>query len=150
MPEPPSGAGGEPIAFPPIPRREARHLLPFASVVLTAELLPLLDGQQASDQQYRGAAVALQANVWDISRSGACLCFSEVPPRDVQGLVFRLNLHQPTTSKTRHCRCRVIWTHRMHGVSFAGVELLEPLDLGAPFFRDLIQPGVLQEPAEKP
>jgi hypothetical protein len=60
---------------PPIPRREDRHLIPFSSVVLNAELFT--------------SSFCHVGYLWDVSASGACLCFSEEPATSAMRTTYR-------------------------------------------------------------
>jgi hypothetical protein len=111
-----------------IPRREERHLLPFSSVMIKAELF-------TPDLSYPGY-------VWDVSASGACLCFSDSDEvsniRDAGDLHVRFLWDEKEQVITTPCR--VAWLKSMNGARFVGVQLTEAMDLSKTFFQDLLNP----------
>lgn len=116
-----------------IPRREQRHLLPFSSVLLQAELIQ--------------PSFCYMGYLWDVSGCGACLCFSE----DVSALTC------DETLQVRFCwaeknqaittPCRVVWFNSIHGACFVGVEFIQSIDLSTTFFADLLNPKFLSHSA---
>jgi hypothetical protein len=117
---------------PPIPRREDRHLIPFSSVVLKAELFT--------------SSFCHVGYLWDVSASGACLCFSDND--DEAGNIHHKDfLHvrflSPETESAITSPCRVAWLNSMHGARFVGVELTEAMDLSKTFFSNLLNPKFL-------
>jgi hypothetical protein len=114
-----------------IPRREERHLLPFSSVVLKAELV-------ANRFSYLGY-------LWDVSSSGACLCLSEDAEILTNGEEVSIRFHGPKQDQSLTSTCRIAWLNTVHGARFVGVELTETMDLTSTFFHQLLSPRYLQQ-----
>jgi hypothetical protein len=116
-----------------IPRREERHLLPFSSVMIKAELF-------TPNVSYAGF-------VWDVSASGACLCFGDTDEvsniRDADDLQVRFSWDEKEQAITTPCR--VAWLKSMNGARFVGVQLTEAMDLSKTFFQDLLNPKFLHQ-----
>lgn len=114
-----------------IPRREDRHLLPFSSVVLKAEL--------------SSGSFSCLGYLWDVSSSGACLCLNEDVNElhDAEEMLIRFL--GPDENQSLTTRCRVAWLNSVHGARFVGVELCESMDLTATFFHQLLHPRYLQQ-----
>jgi len=116
-----------------IPRREERHLLPFSSVMIKAELFT--------------PSVSYPGYVWDVSASGACLCFSDSDEvsdiRDAAVLQVRFSWDEKELAITTPCR--LAWLKSMNGARFVGVELTEAMDLSKTFFQDLLNPKFLNQ-----
>lgn len=114
-----------------IPRREERHLLPFYSVVLKAELY-------ASSFSYLGY-------LWDVSSSGACLCLNEEAETLINGEEVSIRFYGPNQDQPLTSTCRIAWLNSVHGARFVGVELTETMDLTRTFFQQLLTPRYLQQ-----
>jgi hypothetical protein len=117
-----------------IPRREERHLLPFSSVMLKAELFT--------------PNFCHVGYLWDVSASGACLCFSDSDD-EASNIHDKDFLHvrflSPETEQAITSPCRVAWLNSMHGARFVGVELTEAIDLSKTFFHNLLNPKFLNQ-----
>jgi hypothetical protein len=118
-----------------IPRREERHLLPFSSVMLKAELF-------TKNFCHLGY-------LWDVSPSGACLCFSEEAAAIANDEPLQVRFLWSENDQTITAPCRIAWLNSVHGASFVGVELSEAMDLSQTFFSNLLNPRVLH-PATSP
>lgn len=112
-----------------IPRREDRHLLPFSSVVLQAELFT--------------PNFCHVGYLWDVSASGACLCFSEEASNIHDKDELQVRFLWPEKEQAIISTCRVAWLNSIHGARFVGVELTEAIDLSKTFFSNLLNPKFL-------
>lgn len=110
-----------------IPRREQRHLLPFASVQLVAEVRAA-----GSDP----AADAWVGHLWDVSESGACLCVPEALTHPEVAGPLQLRILPPGGGPALELPCRLIWRDSVHGAHFLGLELAEPLALASTFLAE--------------
>jgi len=107
-----------------IPRWDRRHLVPFASVKLVAELQPAVS---------QGPAETWVGHVWDVSESGACLCFPAVP---ASAGALQLRILPPGGGPALKAPCRLIWPDSVHGAHFLGLELATPLVLASTFLAE--------------
>ena len=114
-----------------IPRREQRHLLPFSSVMLNAEI---------SDAHH-----TQRGYLWDISSSGACLCFNHSADDFRCGEPASIRFYSPDKQQSIQVECTIIWMNSVHGALFVGIALNEALDLGTTFFQELLNPRYRQE-----
>jgi hypothetical protein len=114
---------------PPIPRREDRHLIQFSSVVLKAELFT--------------SSFCHVGYLWDVSASGACLCFSEEASNLSDEDDLQVRFLWPEKEQSITSPCRVAWLNSIHGARFVGVELTEAMDLSKTFFSNLLNPKFL-------
>ena len=112
-----------------IPRREDRHLLPFSSVVLQAELFT--------------PNFCHVGYLWDVSASVACLCFSEEASNIHDKDEVQVRFLWPEKEQAIISSCRVAWLNSIHGARFVGVELAETIDLSKMFFSNLLNPKFL-------
>ena len=110
-----------------IPRRDRRHLVPFASVKLVAELQPAVS---------QGPAETWIGHVWDVSESGACLCFPDVPAVPASAGALQLRILPPGGGPALEVPCRLIWRDSVHGAHFLGLELATPLALASTFLAE--------------
>lgn len=116
------------MALHQIPRRDQRHLVPFASVKLVAQVLP------------GAGAEPLPCHVWDVSESGACLCFTEPPLSLAAGQQLVVQIFAPAGGQSLDLPSRLIWLDAIHGAHFVGIQWGSPLDLANTFLNDLLLP----------
>jgi hypothetical protein len=78
--------------------------------------------------------------VWDVSESGACLCFTEPPLSLAAGQQLVVQIFAPAGGVSLDLPSRLIWLDAIHGAHFVGIQWGSPLDLANTFLKDLLLP----------
>lgn len=79
--------------------------------------------------------------LWDISRSGACVRFHHALPPDGEGPA-RLRIHAPYSEEVIETPVRVAWSNALGPHHYTGLEMVEPVDFSITFLARLMRgPG---------
>ena len=103
-------------------RKEPRYSVPVHGIVISVEVF-------VGNQRYVG-------QLWDVSRSGACLRLFMAVPTAVEA---RIRIHEPSERMVIETNAHLIWINHVMGAYYLGMSFDQPIDLASTFLSPLLQ-----------